>query len=200
MRPGAAVDPLAIENHLSGHRLVQPQQGLAKGRFARPGFADNSQRFMALEGKTKIVDGNKFLQFRLEQATVAHHERHPHAIRRQQHTGIFRQWFGGAMRLGSKQLSGIGVVRRCKQPLSGVVLTHLAMLHDVDVIGKLLHDRQVMGDEHHGHAALLLQIAYEVEDLRLYCHIQCCGGFVGDQHIRIVGERHGDHDTLPLTA
>ncbi|MOA12453.1 hypothetical protein D3C78_1324480 [compost metagenome] len=80
------------------------------------------------------------------------------------------------------------------------MFAHLAMLHDVNVIGKLLHDRQVMGDEDHGHAAFLLQVADEIEDLRLHRHIQRGGRFIGNQHVRIVGERHGDHHTLSLAA
>jgi hypothetical protein len=47
---------------------------------------------------------------------------------------------------------------------------------------------------------LALQVVQQLQDLRLHGHVECCGRLVGDQQLRPVGERHGDHDALPLPA
>ena len=74
------------------------------------------------------------------------------------------------------------------------------MLHDVDIVGELADDGQVMGDQDHRHAEFLLQVADEVEDLRLHGDVERCRRLVGNQHVRAVGKRHGDHDALALAA
>ncbi len=45
-----------------------------------------------------------------------------------------------------------------------------------------------------------LQFAHQVEDLRLDGDVQRRGRFIGDQHLRIAGQRHGDHHALPHAA
>ena len=45
-----------------------------------------------------------------------------------------------------------------------------------------------------------LQLFQQLEDLRLDGHVERRRRLVGDQHVGIVGERHGDHDALPLAA
>ena len=79
-------------------------------------------------------------------------------------------------------------------------LHRLAALHDHDIVGHLAHDAEVVGDEQHGHAELGLQFLQQLQDLRLNGHVQRGGRFVGDQQVRVVGERHGDHHALALTA
>ena len=46
----------------------------------------------------------------------------------------------------------------------------------------------------------VLQLAHQVEDLRLDGHIQRGGGLVGDQDLWIARQRHGDHDALAHAA
>jgi hypothetical protein len=55
-----------------------------------------------------------------------------------------------------------------------------------------------VGDEQHGHADLALQRLQELEDLRLDGDVERGRRLVGDQQVRLVGERHGDHDALAL--
>ena len=45
-----------------------------------------------------------------------------------------------------------------------------------------------------------MQVGEEFEDLRLHRHVEGRRRLVGDQHVRIVGERHGDHHPLALAA
>ena len=48
--------------------------------------------------------------------------------------------------------------------------------------------------------SLLLQVEDDVEDLRLDGDVERGGRLVGDQHLRIAGERHGDHHALAHAA
>ena len=49
-------------------------------------------------------------------------------------------------------------------------------------------------------AELALQVEDQVEDLRLDGDVERGGRLVGDQHLRIAGERHGDHRALAHAA
>ncbi len=84
--------------------------------------------------------------------------------------------------------------------LGGAFLDDLAALHDVDALGHLAHDAEVVGDEQHGHAHLALQLLQQLEDLRLDGDVEGRRRLVGYQQVRLVGECHGDHDALPLAA
>ena len=46
----------------------------------------------------------------------------------------------------------------------------------------------------------LLQVAHQVEDLRLDGHVERGGGLVGDQQLGVAGQRHRDHRALPHAA
>ena len=56
------------------------------------------------------------------------------------------------------------------------------------------------GDEEDGHAALVAELAEDVEDLGLDGDVQGGGGLVGDEQLGVAGEGHGDHDALLLPA
>jgi hypothetical protein len=55
-------------------------------------------------------------------------------------------------------------------------------------------------DQHQRHAAFLLQIAQQVEDLGLDRDVERGGGFVGDQQARVARDRHRDHHALVHAA
>ena len=92
------------------------------------------------------------------------------------------------------------MLRLGEDVLGGAFLDDLAGLHDVDALGHLAHDAEVVGDEQHGHAHLALQLLQELEDLRLDGDVEGRRRLVGDQQVRLVGECHGDHDALTLSA
>ncbi|OWK19103.1 hypothetical protein AJ88_48580 [Mesorhizobium amorphae CCBAU 01583] len=81
----------------------------------------------------------------------------------------------------------VGMLRIGEKPLRHIVLAHRPVLHDVDIVGELAHHGQVVGDQDHRHPQFLLQVANEVEDLRLDGDVECRRRLVGDQHVRIVG-------------
>ena len=57
-----------------------------------------------------------------------------------------------------------------------------------------------MGDEQHRHAVFRLEIGEQLQDLRLHGDVERGGRLVGDEQVRPVGERHGDHHALALAA
>ena len=57
-----------------------------------------------------------------------------------------------------------------------------------------------MGDQDQRQARLALQVAQQVEDLRLHGHVERGGRFVGDQQLRARRQRHRDHDALAHAA
>ena len=57
-----------------------------------------------------------------------------------------------------------------------------------------------MRDEEQAHAVPGLQVLQQIQNLRLYGHIKGCRRFVGNEEVRIVGQGHRDHDTLPLPS
>ncbi len=76
----------------------------------------------------------------------------------------------------------------------------LALPHDDDMVGHFCNHAHVMGDEDHAHAECLLQVAHDVEDLRLNGHVERGGRLVGDQQLWAAGKRHGDHHALAHAA
>ena len=94
----------------------------------------------------------------------------------------------------------IAVLGLGEDVLGSAFLDDLAALHDVDALGHLADDAEVVGDEQHGHAHLALQLLQQLEDLRLDGHVERRRRLVGDQQVGLVGERHGDHDALALAA
>jgi len=67
-------------------------------------------------------------------------------------------------------------------------------------VGHLAHDAEIVSDEQHRHVEFRFELEQQVEDLRLDGHVERGGRLIGDQQVRLVGERHGDHHPLPLAA
>jgi hypothetical protein len=72
-----------------------------------------------------------------------------------------------------------------KDLIHWAALDHLAQIHHCYVVGHLCDDSQVVSDEHHGHAELLLQFAYQVEDLSFSGHVERRCRLIRDQETRV---------------
>src|SRR5690606_3802743 len=84
--------------------------------------------------------------------------------------------------------------------VAGAAFDEVAAVHDDDAVGDFGDDSEIVGDEQHGCAVLVLQFFYQREDLLLRGDIKRGGGFVGDEQARLQDERHGDDDALALAA
>ena len=76
----------------------------------------------------------------------------------------------------------------------------LARIHDVDVLGVAGDKAEVVRDEERRHLPLVRDAADEVEDIALRRDIERRRRLVGDEKLRLLGERHGDHHALLLAA
>ena len=71
--------------------------------------------------------------------------------------------------------------------------------HD-DVVGERPHHFQIVADEEISELVALLQIAQEIDDLRLHRHVERGGRLIQDQELRLEHERTGNGDALALAA
>src|SRR5204863_8954892 len=69
-----------------------------------------------------------------------------------------------------------------------------------DLVGQRPHDLQVMAYEQIGQFVPRLQVAQQVDDLRLHAHVQRRGRLVEHNEPRLQDERAGDGDALALAA
>ena len=80
------------------------------------------------------------------------------------------------------------------------LFNNMPALHDTYAVSNLVNYAEIMRDEQHRQATLAFQLVEQFQYLRLHSDIKRSGRFIGDQQFRFVGERHGDHHALPLTA
>ena len=73
-------------------------------------------------------------------------------------------------------------------------------VHHRDLVGDVLDDTDVVRDEQVRHTELALQLAQQVQDLRLHRHIECRGRLVADDQLRRYRQRARDRDALALAA
>src|SRR5690625_3239640 len=75
-----------------------------------------------------------------------------------------------------------------------------ARLHHHDVIGVLLDDGEVVGDQQDREAELPAEGVEQLEHLGLHRGVQGRGRLIGDQQVRFEGERPGDRHPLLLAS
>ena len=90
--------------------------------------------------------------------------------------------------------------RTLQHVIGRALFDHLAVLKHDHAIGDVGDNAEIMGDEHHRHVAAALQVADQLQDLRLRGDVERGGRFVRDQHRRLERERHRDHRALALAA
>ena len=72
---------------------------------------------------------------------------------------------------GQKRLR-IGMQLLFKQLVGRTLFHEVSKVHDADLVGDVLNDGKVVGNENVGQSALLLKVLHEVQDLCLNGHIQ----------------------------
>ncbi len=99
-----------------------------------------------------------------------------------------------------QQATGIGVSRRGEEFGGRCLLDDLAGIHHGHPVGDARYQAQVVGDEDNGRTEFPLQVAQQVQDLRLDGDVQRRGGFVGDDEVRLAEQRHGYDHPLAQSA
>ena len=107
---------------------------------------------------------------------------------------------GAELRHRAEQALRIGMLRACEERRDRRLLDLAAGIHDHHPLRDLGHHAEIVGDQHDGGADAVLQVAHQVEDLRLDGDVERRGRLVGDQQLRVAGQRHGDHHPLAHAA
>ena len=106
------------------------------------------------------------------------------------------------------EIDGVSARSRLVYSCSGLVSTcsvgpdldDLAVGHHGDTLGQRAHQRQVVGDEQHRQAEIVLELDEELDDGRLDEHVERRGDLVADEHRWPAHERPSDGDALTLAA
>ena len=101
---------------------------------------------------------------------------------------------------GTKQALGVLVTGIVENLIHRAPLADPAGVHDNDLVAHIGDHAQVVGNHDDGHAHFLLQVLHQLQNLGLNGHVQSGGGFIGNQDVRLTGQRHGDHHPLAHAA
>ncbi len=94
----------------------------------------------------------------------------------------------------------IGVLRPVEDVVDAAGLHDLALAHHQHLVGGGGDHAHVVGDHDDGGFELLLQVAHDVEDLRLHRYVERGRGVVGDEKVGAAHRRHRDHHALAHAA
>ena len=100
----------------------------------------------------------------------------------------------------AQQQFGIGMEWRGEDGLPGPVSTILPRYITATRCADVLDDAEIVRDEEVGQAELALQVAEQVEDLRLHRDVERRDRLVADDDLGLERERAGDADALALAA
>ena len=108
----------------------------------------------------------------------------------------------GAVQAGEtgEQELGVRVLRLDEHPLRRAELQVLAGVGHGDLVAEVARQPDIVGDEDHRDAGVLLQVLEQVHDLGLDADVQGAGRLVEDEQIGIEDEGRGDDDALLLAA
>jgi len=101
---------------------------------------------------------------------------------------------------GAEETDSVGVLRGCEQHIDRRALDDLARVHDCDLVANLGDHSEIVGYENDRGIGGGLEVTHEVEDLRLNGDVERRRGLVGNQQLRIAGERESDHYPLAHAA
>ena len=106
----------------------------------------------------------------------------------------------GHVRVRPEQRHRVRVRRVVQDGGGGAGLDDLAGVHDRDVVADVGDHAQVVADDDHREPGVADQRPQQAEDLRLHGDVEGGGRLVGDQQLRLAGERQGDADPLRHAA
>ena len=107
---------------------------------------------------------------------------------------------GSATGVAEKQGLGVGMLRFAEDRVPAPRFNRDSQIHDHDLVGDMLDDRQIMADKEIGQIEAFLQVDEEVEDLGLDRDIEGRDRFIEHQDLRIEHQGPGHGDALALPA
>ena len=106
----------------------------------------------------------------------------------------------GHVRVRPEQRHRVRVRRVVQDGRGGAGLDDLAGVHDRDVVADVGDHAEVVADDDHRQAGVADQRPEQAEDLGLHGDVEGRGRLVGDQQLRLAGQRQGDADALRHAA
>ena len=204
---GQRVDARAGHAHLAVHLAgSQAHQHQRQRGLAGAGFAHHPQRGAGRHLQVHVLQ--HLGPFAGKPALLAD-EGAAHLACTDHETGIAKIFRAGrrlrhglhqSLRMGRQQRPGVFVPWGVEHPGHWPLFHHPAVAHHHHLLGKGTHQRQVVRDQQHRHAELLLQVGQQLHDAGLHRHVQRRGGLIGNHQLRPAGQRHGNQRPLPLPA
>ena len=198
--PLIAVKSVLVQTHRAAVRRDQPHDEARDRRLAGTGLADETEGLALQNIEIDLFRGMHDAR-RPEPAAAAHiglvETNHLDGLAP---IGERRPLRRLHRRHGGEQRTRVRMLRPLQDIACRALLDHLAMLKHDHAIGDIGDDAEIVGDEHHRHVAATLQVADQLENLRLRRDVQRRRRLVGDQHGRLQRQRHGDHRALTLAA
>ena len=166
---GQLPERLPHPHDATGGGSQQLQRGAHEGRLAAAGFTHHAERLAGVQLQTHCAHGRE--------PTEAH-------CKVGQRKGRYPRSCGGPGSLAggigagvqarrvAHQCAGVGIARGLEDRRDRARLDDASGAQDRDAVGDAGHRSQVVGDEHHGHGALALELGEQREDLRLDGDIQ----------------------------
>ena len=99
-----------------------------------------------------------------------------------------------------EQSLGVGVLCIGADLLLGASLNDVAKVHNGDLIGDILNNGEVVGNEHIGHTLFSLELLEKVDDLCLDRNVERRNGLIADNELGLDRKRTRDAYSLTLTA
>ena len=87
-----------------------------------------------------------------------------------------------------------------KDLFRGAGIDKKTFFHHADVVAYVLDDGEVVRDEKNRKPEVAAKVPEKVQDSRLDRHVERRDRLVGDQDLRLAGERTRDRDALALAA
>ena len=81
------------------------------------------------------------------------------------------------------QTTGVGVLWMIQNIVSATLFDDAPCVHDSDTIGHFADRAHVVCDQNDRCTKLPLNFIQQIENLRLYCYVQCGCWFIGDQDL-----------------
>ena len=101
-------------------------------------------------------------------------------------------------RAGAKQALRIGMSHAREHGIRRAAFDDGAAIHHHHALHILGDDAEIVRDQNHRHAALGNEVCDQIEDLSLDGDVERRGRLIGDQHVGLAGQRHGNGHALPL--
>ncbi|CCZ18505.1 putative uncharacterized protein [Sutterella wadsworthensis CAG:135] len=107
---------------------------------------------------------------------------------------------GGQILFGADEFRRISLAGMGKHRCDVPRFCNAAVLQHIHAVREKTCSSHVVRNKEHRERKRFLQPLEQLQDFSLHAGIQGTRRFIGDQKLRTIGERHGNHDALLLAA